>query len=675
MASAQSVIKNLMSSLDKTTLKATAALDEAVSKVSNFASQNEVVNTLVKDCRAYNGDYVKFLKDMCGIVLDNADTGAITGSDAGGGATKTAESIVPETGNWQYPSATSFTVQGLTVNVPARSSLNNSQQFIIGALYSWWIGGALTLIQNSLGFSFNEIDTSVKSIDVNFYNASDGKMAIVDYQRGQKTNALTLRINMNYYSTIDQNNPNGVGNDNALGYLDRTIAHEMVHAVMAANVDYFNDLPTSFKEGIAEIVHGIDDKRYDNIKNLASNAASLKNALGGSGVNAYTAGYILLRYLAKQAAENRDPNKNITVDTGTQNSTNTSTTTSTYAATFSADGKTLTVTGKFTKNIWLGGIDAFTGAANEYANSNTVSIDGAQNSGNIIYGGNAKNNFIQAGSGKSSLWGGAGGNDTLSGGSSADMFWFGNGCGNDVAANFTDGQNSNSDIVNFYDGALKTATRAGNNLNFTMADGSTLRLSAGDNVDTAVKYSTNAKNIYAAKIGNSDSANSFSYDKNVNYYLGAGADTLNVNSGDNEIWLAEGTFNNIAVVDASNSAGNNLMAGDQANNKIVGGQGNSSLWGGSGGNDTLIGGAGADVFWYGVNEGNDIIQNAGDNDAVNLYNVRLSDISYAGESGGNLIINTQAGSLTVTGDSAPTFKLSDGSGWKFNRTSKTWAGA
>ena len=119
--SAQTVIKNFMSVLDSTSNQGTAALDEAVAKVSNFKSWSELVSTMAADCTAYGSDGDGFLKDCCDIILDNTDTGAITGLDAGGGSTKTAESIVPENGSWSYPTSTSFKIQGLTVNVPNKT--------------------------------------------------------------------------------------------------------------------------------------------------------------------------------------------------------------------------------------------------------------------------------------------------------------------------------------------------------------------------------------------------------------------------------------------------------------------------------------------------------------------------------------------------------------------------
>ena len=90
------------------------------------------------------------------------------------------------------------------------------------------------------------------------------------------------------------------------GYLDRTIAHEFTHAVMAANIDYFGELPHCVKEGAAELTHGIDDERGNVIVDLLTNRKSnLQSILssGGSqsdGGDSYAAGYMLLRYLAKQ---------------------------------------------------------------------------------------------------------------------------------------------------------------------------------------------------------------------------------------------------------------------------------------------------------------------------------------------------------------------------------------
>ncbi len=707
MATAQEVIQELVGSLDTTTYRSTAAIDQAVQKVSNYSSWSEVISTMVKDCRAYSGDYEKFLADMCDIVLDNDDTGAITGSDAGTNETKTAESVVPENGSWSYPSDTSFTIQGLTVIVPEQSTLSSSAQYIVGALYTWWIDEALTLSKESFGLTFEEDDTSVNEITLQFYNKADGKLAAVDYSSGQKCDDLTLKINLHYYTTIDQDDPNGSIDMDGIVYLDRTIAHEMVHAVMAANIDYFSNLPLSFKEGIAELVHGIDDKRYTQIKNLASSASSLNSAFNGSGASAYAAGYMALRYLAKQASEDRDPSYNIIVDdTDTTNTDSTITDTDTvttdtdtgitdtdtgttdtdtstepgvtYSATFTEDASVLIVEGDFPENIWLGGTDLFTGESSEYGNANTITLDAAEATTNLIFSGNSQDNFIQAGSGGSSLWGSAG-NDTMSGGDGVDMFWFAAGFGNDVAINFEDGTDDNSDIINIFRGGLTSVSRDEEYISLTMVDGSTLKIEAED-ADDAIQYSTNAKDIRLAKIGIDNEDNTFTYDSSVNYYLGGdnGSNTIEFTdeTGDNEIWLTRGGFSNIQILDAQNSTYDNLLAGNTAENVIYGGSGTNSLWGGSGAvDDTLIGGTGQNNFWYGLNEGNDTISGANDIDVIKLYNISLSDLTSFGEEDDNIVIRTETGSLTLTDSESPTIKLAEGGSWKYDKDSQTWQSA
>ena len=790
MATPQEVILDFMSSLDSTTYRSTTALDQAVKAVSNYSSWSEAISTMVKDCRAYNGDYERFLSEMCDIVLDNDDTGAITGADAGTTDTKTAESVVPESGEWTYPSDTTFTIQGLTVKVPEQSSLSSAAQYIVGALYTWWIDEALTLSKESFGLSFEEDGTSVNEITVEFYDRADGKLAATDYSTGQKCDDLVLKINLHYYSIIDQEDPNGSIDMEGIVYLDRTIAHEMVHAVMAANIDYFSNLPTSFKEGVAELVHGIDDKRYNQLKNLASSASSLNAAFTGSGASTYAAGYMLLRYLAKQASEDRDPSYDIVVDdtdtdttdtdstitdttntdstitdtdtgmvdtdtgttdtdtgitdtdtgttdtdtgitdtdtgttdtdtgttdtdtgttdtdtgitdtdTGTTDTdngetdadngttdtdtgtgttdTNNETETSTYSAVFSEDELVLTVDGDFPNNIWLSGANAFTGEATEYGNANTITLDAAGVTSNLVFAGNNQDNFIQVGSGGSSVYGGDSGNDTMSGGDGVDMFWFGTWFGNDVVVNFENGTGESSDIINFYDDSLASITRDDEYITLTMIDGSSLKIEDYD-VDTAIQYSNDATNIHAAKIGITDEDNTFTYDSSVNYYLGgAGENTLELTdeTGNNEIWLDDSTFENIQVIDAQNSTYDNLMAGNTAENVIYGGSGTNSLWGGwSTEDDTLIGGTGQNNFWYGMDEGNDTIQNANDGDVVNLYDISLDDLTFYGEVDGNLVIRTQTGSLTFVDSDGQTMKLAEGGSWKYDKNSQTWSSA
>lgn len=679
MASQLSKIKSLLSELDSTNLRGTDALDAAIKSMSNFSSWQELINTMVKDCAAYDGHYVAFLKDQCGIVLDNEDLGAITGSDAGGSRIKTAESIVPESGDWVYPDSDSVTINGLTVNFPKKSTLSTAQQWIIGALNTWWISGGLDLINKSYSMNFAESGTSVKSIDVKFENSgSSSLLAYISYDRKQQTSQLYLTINMRKYREIDQTDPNGYSEDAPI-YLDRTIAHELTHAVMAANIDYFYQLPAVFTEGVAEITHGIDDQRRSLIINLASSSSALASALAttatsGISTTNYAAGYMLMRYLAKQSSLERDPNVDVVYNPDVDDSTD-STVASAY---FSTDQKTLTVVGDFLDNIWLGGTNTVTGAKDTtYANSETVTLDARRMTSNKILGGNAQNNVIRAGSGGATLWGGGFSSDTLYGGAGRDVFWYNRTDGNDYIKDFTAGTASDADVINFSGGSYGDITRSVSAVDFDLGN-STVHASVGSNVDDAVQYSFDGGNtVNAIKIGNTSRSNKFTFDSETTIYLGGSSnDTLVIDGGTrHDVWLnIDDSFVSIEHIDASEATGSNTLVGAFSDSVIIGGDGRSSMWGGGSSNDTLIGGDGAEMMFYLYGDGNDVMLDVEDDDVVNLLNVSLDQFSNIGLDGKTLAFGFNNGdTLKVTADDDDvTFQLADGSRWTFNHSSGSW---
>ncbi|MBQ7197647.1 MAG: hypothetical protein IJS29_00125, partial [Selenomonadaceae bacterium] len=303
------VIKKFIASLDTTSLQGEAALDEAVKACSDFDTVQDAIDQMIADLKSTDSD--TFLTEKCGIILNNSDTGAITGSDAGGSTTKTSESIVPESGTATYPTGTSFTKRGLTVTVPEKSTLTTDQQTIVQGLYSWWVDECLDLIEESYGLTFDD-DATVKTINLDFdYDLGSGTLAAVGYNYNTtngKTQTMSLYINTkNFFKNLSTTNVNGSTANSTL-YLDRTLAHELTHAIMAAKVDYHSSLPLFFKEGIAELTHGIDDFRISKIKELVKNPTKLKNSVDVSllkdgSTDNYAGGYIFLRYLAQQGAE------------------------------------------------------------------------------------------------------------------------------------------------------------------------------------------------------------------------------------------------------------------------------------------------------------------------------------------------------------------------------------
>lgn len=324
-------VKGFMSALSDTGKSGMEALDEAVAAASGgvFGSAQSLIDSFLSDVNAGSGtdaaSQKAFLKQYCGIDLENEDTGAITGKDAGGQTVKDNDSVVPEhgpTSSWTAPDnmSGSSTFNGLTVNwSTADVGSDANRQFIVKALNSEWMTSALNLIADSFDMSFEDSGATVRTINLKFENdGPSGNLAYVNSSGvGGITNNLNLTFNMAYYSNLDQGDVNGT--DLTSGQtLDRTLAHELTHAVMAANINNFGDLPSYIKEGMAELVHGIDDQRSRSILKMVdtANVDDMRTMLetgavksdetpdvGGAGAEtAYAGGYVLLRYMAHQSS-------------------------------------------------------------------------------------------------------------------------------------------------------------------------------------------------------------------------------------------------------------------------------------------------------------------------------------------------------------------------------------
>lgn len=322
-ADEQGVIVDLISYLDNSNLTAQQALDKAINYASGglFQDEKDLKTRFVADMAG--GD----LFGKCGINLSNKDTGSITGLDAGGEREKTAESIVPEEGlPYSGPPAGGSTslINGLTVKWPDSGS-DAMKAAITSALSNQWLQNCMDLVHESYAINFMDPEASVRDMEVLLSSeGANGKLAYVTntYDSGTgKTNKLTLTVNMSYYNNLDMKDPNGYDKTSRQTYLDRVIAHEMTHALMAANIDHFSNLPSYIKEGTAELVHGIDDERKNVIQALADNNGDLETALNytgdNPGENVYAAGYMALRYLAHQAA-NAAPQKRLVFQIGTK---------------------------------------------------------------------------------------------------------------------------------------------------------------------------------------------------------------------------------------------------------------------------------------------------------------------------------------------------------------------
>ena len=158
-------------------------------------------------------------------------------------------------------------------------------------LQNRWISQAEALIENYYGL------VGAGDLNLNFISTSDQSLARVDSvyaNNGQTASNVTLTINIANFIT----SPNGI----APQYYDRVIAHEMVHAVMARNMDS-RKLPGWFNEGVAEFIHGADERVSFDIATLSSQEnfnGLFKTTVGSPNSSAgYSVSYIAVKLLDK----------------------------------------------------------------------------------------------------------------------------------------------------------------------------------------------------------------------------------------------------------------------------------------------------------------------------------------------------------------------------------------
>ena len=596
MATAVDTIKTLMNTLrnystDDSYVGVTA-LDNAIRTSTFFANTEEAIyrlNGALSDTETYPDTDTR-LQKFTGMVLGaendyTADTGAITGSNAGGSTVKNAQDIVPESGDLstatlptpgstvpitytgndgksftfyvKYPESFSTVVHGFhkedgvdyetrltdrryhvdlntvdanynysitytdtdgveqTLTSASVAQMKESIPTIVKALNTYWLRESAKLNYDSIGLALDGQTIEFKFVTGDLY---DGLSAITFPRRNdsQPSNNIIIAVNLFNYGNISPTDPNGNTNYNGGKeglYLDRVIAHEMVHAVMFATGTLKKGMPQFFTEGIADLVQGDDDYNSEQRKNmikLVNEPDILKEALiltPGTGSNyAYPAGDMFLRYLAQQSL-------NITpmIGDSTQQQTFSYSTRdgvisgykegdvinynltdgaalryaglggvndlilTEFTANFE-DEKTLVIRDVRGKFITLNRNNA---TAYAYMAKSSTELDGNNfsngNNYEILFGTNYENDILRAGNGGSQLWGGLSGNDELFGGAGEDNFMYDFGGGNDNIYNA-----ESQDQVTIFNLSLDQISSAqinDNGVNLQFTDGGSLNIS------------------------------------------------------------------------------------------------------------------------------------------------------------------------------------------------------
>lgn len=645
MATAQSVIKKFMQSLDNTSQLGIAAVDEAIRAASDgrFYSMRDVFNGFTRDASGLlasdsnaNDDQVKtFLKQYCDIDLDNDDTGAISGLDAGGSSTaKTAESVIPDTPS-TLDYTDSYTVQGVTFRVSNSASLTDNQKLMCKCIQNWWLKNSLSVIEQSYGLRFDETGAKIKEVNIKFTRPEgyqderwNSILACVYWYTDEPS--LDLCINMD--DLILQTSQNGKSNYNGVmqrlsdetfeEYFDRTLTHELVHAVMNATIDNVWELPASIKEGMAELIHGIDDVRKNSIYNVLKSYTPdewwsdlLTRTTTYASDYTYAAGYVFLRYLAKQLSTSAN---------------------SPAVKTYDKSGKTVTFGANFATNT----IELSKEKDAIHTKLQHVDARAVKQAVNIHGDGGA--NELSAGSKGGTLRGYAG-NDTLYGGASKDTFYYTNGDGNDTIKNYGSGV----DVIQLASGSVTATQISGYDLILKVGKGS-IRIADGTTKNILLKEGSKAiRTIKGYK--KLPAIATYNTDQSAVTLKATAKGTFDARSYNTTIRTIDGRAASAAVNIYGNAAANAIYAGKKG-----------GILRGFGGNDTLYGGAGTDTFYYANGDGNDVINKYESNkDIIQLGSASINKTAVYGD---DVTFTIGKGTIKVAGGAGKTFRIKDAKG-------------
>jgi hypothetical protein len=148
------------------------------------------------------------------------------------------------------------------------------------------------------------------------YDGLYGVTAYVTGYIGEANQTLTIDL-ADFESSQGDSGNNGNGKAE---YSDRVLGHEMVHAIMndSLGISKTSTMPIWFKEGVAEFIHGADERLKLSIvenglisdtllNNLVSRSVELLNGASWQSVSDdYSAGYLIVKYLDTKILAGKD---------------------------------------------------------------------------------------------------------------------------------------------------------------------------------------------------------------------------------------------------------------------------------------------------------------------------------------------------------------------------------
>lgn len=193
----------------------------------------------------------------------------------------------------QVGNETAFNGQAIFAQDTTSIGGDSKKRNVIDGLKTGWLASSESMIEKYYG-----IDGDGATLKLNL-DTSDGQWNVLASVSGTtesngKVTDLSLNLDMADFGS-------GATADGGAAFLynDRTVAHEMVHAVMDRSMNMAS-LPDWFKEGTAELIHGSDERLANAI--AGSGAAAVVNGVTSSAFT-YEGAYAASRYLHDKLKE------------------------------------------------------------------------------------------------------------------------------------------------------------------------------------------------------------------------------------------------------------------------------------------------------------------------------------------------------------------------------------
>lgn len=200
----------------------------------------------------------------------------------------------------QVGTSTSFNGQAVFAQDDTSIGGDEQKRAVIDGLKTGWLSSAEDMVKKYYGLS---ADGSTITVNLNTTDGPYNVLASVSgsTQSDGKVTDLSLNLDMADFGDAAAT-PSG-GTNSSL-YNDRTVAHEMVHAIMDRSVN-MGGLPIWFKEGTAELIQGADERLAGAVagSGAAAVVSAVSNSMTASSSFLYEGGYAASRYLHEKLKE------------------------------------------------------------------------------------------------------------------------------------------------------------------------------------------------------------------------------------------------------------------------------------------------------------------------------------------------------------------------------------